>query len=134
MFAFRRGINMDQPGNTPSLSWSFFALLTLQLCTGFGGCSTLRQPSPFCPWRAEPETRKIKPMSARLHFPTVDDTRCQVCTPCEAAAVCKVRAIVRIDPGEPPIVNLERCYDCRLCLPACPYGALGYQQPGAGRV
>ena len=30
----------------------------------------------------------------------------------------------RIDPDEPPLLDIERCYDCRLCLPACPFGAV----------
>jgi Fe-S-cluster-containing hydrogenase component 2 len=25
---------------------------------------------------------------------------------------------------EPPYIDVERCYDCRLCIPACPFGAL----------
>ena len=54
----------------------------------------------------------------------IDDLRCQVCDPCQAAAVCKVHAILRIDPDEPPLLDIERCYDCRLCLPACPFGAV----------
>jgi len=35
-----------------------------------------------------------------------------------------VRAIVRIDDDEPPYIDIERCYDCRLCIPACPFEAL----------
>ncbi|MBI5841901.1 MAG: 4Fe-4S binding protein [Chloroflexi bacterium] len=49
---------------------------------------------------------------------------CQTCRPCLAADVCKVRAIMRIDDDEPPYIDIERCYDCRLCVPACPFGAL----------
>lgn len=49
---------------------------------------------------------------------------CQTCSPCLAAEVCKVRAIVRIDLDEPPYLDVERCYDCRLCIPACPFGAI----------
>ena len=49
---------------------------------------------------------------------------CRTCRRCLAAAVCKVRAIVQIDDDEPPYIDIERCYDCRLCIPACPFGAL----------
>jgi len=31
---------------------------------------------------------------------------------------------MRIDLDEPPYIDIERCYDCRLCIPACPFGAL----------
>jgi len=49
---------------------------------------------------------------------------CRACQPCLAADACKVRAIVRIDLDEPPYIDIERCYDCRLCIPACPFDAL----------
>jgi len=49
---------------------------------------------------------------------------CRACRCCLAAEVCKVRAIMRIDLDELPYIDIERCYDCRLCIPACPFGAL----------
>lgn len=54
----------------------------------------------------------------------IDDRICQICTPCLAAKACRVKAIFRPDAGEPPYLDLNRCYDCRLCLPACEYGAV----------
>ena len=54
----------------------------------------------------------------------VDDGLCQICPECLAAQACKVRAIVRYDSDEAPYLDVQRCYDCRLCLPACPFGAL----------
>ena len=54
----------------------------------------------------------------------IETETCQACRPCLAADVCKVRAILRIDDDEPPYIDIERCYDCRLCIPACPFGAL----------
>jgi Fe-S-cluster-containing hydrogenase component 2 len=54
----------------------------------------------------------------------IDDRLCQLCDPCLAAKACNVRAIVKIDPDEAPYVDIGRCYDCRLCLPACPYEAV----------
>ncbi len=49
---------------------------------------------------------------------------CRACRRCLAAEVCKVRAIVRVDADELPYIDIERCYDCRLCVPACPFEAL----------
>jgi Fe-S-cluster-containing hydrogenase component 2 len=57
----------------------------------------------------------------RLH---IDDDLCRACRKCLAARVCTVRAIVYLDPGEPPYVDVHRCYDCRLCLAACPFTAI----------
>jgi len=54
----------------------------------------------------------------------VQSENCRTCRHCLAAEVCKVRAIVRIDDDEPPYIDIERCYDCRLCIPACPFEAL----------
>ena len=49
---------------------------------------------------------------------------CRACRRCLAAEACKVRAIMRMDLDEPPYIDVERCYDCRLCIPACSFGAL----------
>lgn len=54
----------------------------------------------------------------------IDDERCRVCRKCLSEEVCKVRAIVRLDQEEPPYLDVSRCYDCRLCLPACPFEAV----------
>jgi Fe-S-cluster-containing hydrogenase component 2 len=54
----------------------------------------------------------------------INDAICQACTRCLAAEACKVRAIMRIDHDEPPFLAAERCYDCRLCVPVCPFGAI----------
>ncbi|MDO9300039.1 MAG: 4Fe-4S binding protein [Anaerolineales bacterium] len=49
---------------------------------------------------------------------------CRACRRCLAADVCKVRALMRMDIDEPPYIDVERCYDCRLCIPACPFEAI----------
>lgn len=54
----------------------------------------------------------------------VDDGRCQNCRPCLAQKVCEVKAILRIDPDEPPVIETHRCHGCRLCLLACPHEAI----------
>jgi Fe-S-cluster-containing hydrogenase component 2 len=56
--------------------------------------------------------------------PEIDFAVCQVCDPCEARPVCKTRAIVKIDTDEPPVIALERCSRCGLCVKACSYGAI----------
>jgi MinD superfamily P-loop ATPase len=56
--------------------------------------------------------------------PRVDATKCQACRKCPARKVCRVKAIVAIDPGEAPFVDGSLCYGCLVCLPACPFGAL----------
>lgn len=61
---------------------------------------------------------------AREIRPQIEPDNCRACRRCLASEVCKVRAIVRIDSDELPFLDIERCYDCRLCIGACPFGAL----------
>jgi MinD superfamily P-loop ATPase len=56
--------------------------------------------------------------------PAVDDGKCQTCRKCVARKVCRVKALVAIDPGEPPFVDASRCYGCLICIPACPFEAI----------
>ena len=53
-----------------------------------------------------------------------DPERCQACPDCLAAHSCKVRAIRRIDSDEAPFLEAGRCCGCRVCIPACPHGAI----------
>jgi Fe-S-cluster-containing hydrogenase component 2 len=68
--------------------------------------------------------------------PEIDFDACQVCDACEARRVCKTRAIVKIDWDEPPVIALERCSRCGLCVMACRFGAISIRMstptPGNG--
>jgi MinD superfamily P-loop ATPase len=57
-------------------------------------------------------------------IPHVVDALCQVCGKCVARDVCRSKAILRIDPDEPPFIDPNRCYGCRVCIAACPHGAI----------
>ena len=41
-----------------------------------------------------------------------------------ASEVCRVSALVRLDPDELPFIDVSRCYDCPLHIPDCPFGAI----------
>jgi MinD superfamily P-loop ATPase len=56
--------------------------------------------------------------------PQVMDDICRACKKCVARQVCRTKAILQIDPGEPPYIDSHRCYGCHLCIPACPHGAI----------
>lgn len=55
---------------------------------------------------------------------TIDETRCQVCGECLARQVCRGNAIRFIDRGEPPFLDLSRCWGCLVCVQTCPHGAV----------
>jgi MinD superfamily P-loop ATPase len=57
-------------------------------------------------------------------FPRVDDDRCRVCERCAAKSACRTKALMIVDPGEPPYVDGSRCQGCRVCVPACLFGAV----------
>ena len=57
-------------------------------------------------------------------IPRVDEGRCQACRACAARRVCRVKAIVAIDPGESPFIDGSLCYGCLVCVPACPHEAI----------
>lgn len=54
----------------------------------------------------------------------IDDERCHICRRCLAQRVCRVRAIVRIDTDETPVIDVHRCRGCRVCTLECPYDAI----------
>jgi Fe-S-cluster-containing hydrogenase component 2 len=64
----------------------------------------------------------------------INDDLCRTCGKCLAAKVCTVRAIVQLDPDEPPYIDLQRCYDCRLCLAACPFEAIFMMPEGQSEL
>lgn len=57
-------------------------------------------------------------------IPHVVDELCLACRKCLARTVCRSKAILQIDPDEPPFIDPSRCYGCQACIPACPQGAI----------
>ncbi|MBN1139706.1 MAG: 4Fe-4S binding protein [Anaerolineae bacterium] len=57
-------------------------------------------------------------------IPSVQDDLCRACPKCVAQKACRTKAIIRIDPGEPAFIDPSRCYGCRACILACPFGAI----------
>lgn len=57
-------------------------------------------------------------------IPHVVDALCTACRKCQARQVCRTKAILQLDPGEPPFIDPNLCYGCLACIPACPQGAI----------
>jgi len=66
--------------------------------------------------------------------PHVVDDLCNVCRKCLARSVCRTKAILQIDPGEPPFIDGNLCYGCLVCIPACPQGAIAVNNTGEPRA
>lgn len=61
--------------------------------------------------------------------PYVQDDLCLHCTICYAQKVCRVRALVRIEPDDAPFLDSARCNGCLRCILACPPRII--REPGA---
>lgn len=59
----------------------------------------------------------------------IDREVCQACQRCQALLACRPKAILQPDPGEPPYLEIERCRECQVCVPACPFGAVRKLSP-----
>ncbi|MHC4779687.1 MAG: 4Fe-4S dicluster domain-containing protein [Planctomycetota bacterium] len=64
-----------------------------------------------------------------LHLPVV----CRHCTSPPCAAACPVDALVRHGRTGAVVLDLIRCIGCRMCIRACPFGAM-VQEPAGGDV
>jgi carbon-monoxide dehydrogenase iron sulfur subunit len=51
---------------------------------------------------------------------------CQQCIDAPCLAVCPVKAISRDESLNRVQVNYDACIGCRMCVAACPFGAMGF--------
>ena len=61
-------------------------------------------------------------------IPHIDWNICQACESCQARSACTTRAIIQIDPGEVPYIELDRCTSCGKCILACICQAIDMSQ------
>jgi len=54
----------------------------------------------------------------------VDLDRCLTCKKCFAAEVCPVKAIFRVDPHGPAVVEQTACFACGDCVEKCSGNAI----------
>jgi Fe-S-cluster-containing hydrogenase component 2 len=59
--------------------------------------------------------------------------RCQHCEDAPCMAVCPRAAIYRDKELDRVLINQELCIGCKMCVSACPFGAMGYDAD-RGRV
>lgn len=95
-------------------------------CTGCGDCERacsdrqtgIRNPMRSC-------IRVIREFD--------DDTfylpmTCQQCEDPPCLAACPNEAIFRDDVPDRVVINHQKCVGCRMCVSACPFGAMGFDE------
>jgi len=58
--------------------------------------------------------------------------QCQHCDDAPCVAACPTGAVSRAGPDEPVLVDAARCIGCRMCVQACPFGAMTIGPDGKG--
>jgi Fe-S-cluster-containing hydrogenase component 2 len=71
---------------------------------------------------AKSAIRVVKRLRDGLNVPVI----CQQCEDPACANICSVQAISRDEETDAVVVDLERCVGCRMCMVACPFGAVAY--------
>ncbi len=95
-------------------------------CTGCGLCE------PTC---ALAHTRKKGPEKSRIRIIRGDDgdgfclpSTCQHCENPPCMAVCPEEAIYRDTELDRVMIEQSHCIGCRMCVSACPTGAMGFDE------
>ncbi len=77
---------------------------------------------------------EFAPTRARIRAtvrPQTGEARVMACFSCPDApciAACPEQAISRAGPRQPLTIDPQKCDGCQVCIPACPYGAMYYDQ------
>ena len=66
--------------------------------------------------------RLIRYVGAQLHLPVI----CRHCEDAPCIAVCPREAIFRDSAAGSVQIDYDRCISCKMCVTACPFGAMGF--------
>ncbi|MCX7702682.1 MAG: 4Fe-4S dicluster domain-containing protein [Planctomycetota bacterium] len=94
-----------------------------------GRCTGCRLCEMVCSVKNEGVTNPTKARIQVVKWDTEGTAIPVVCQQCEdapCAAVCPVSAISRDSATGALKINNEKCIRCRICVQACPFGAIGY--------
>jgi carbon-monoxide dehydrogenase iron sulfur subunit len=82
--------------------------------------------------------RAKTPPQSRVHVEPVGSfgmpLQCRHCEDAPCMAVCPTRAIYRHAPGEPVLLDGERCIGCKFCIQVCPFGVIDLSRDGKAMI
>ena len=92
-------------------------------CTGCGMCrmicSMVKEGRAHAPLS---RIRLIRHAGPHLHLPVI----CRHCEDAPCMSVCPQEAIFRDGDAGRVMVDFDRCISCKMCVAACPFGAMGF--------
>ncbi len=92
-------------------------------CTGCGMCrmicSMVKEGRAHAPLS---RIRLIHHARPHLHLPVI----CRHCEDAPCISVCPREAIYRDNDASRVMVDFDRCISCKMCVAACPFGAMGF--------
>ena len=74
------------------------------------------------------------PPAARVHVEALEGAsipvQCRHCEDAPCVSVCPREAIEKLGPGQPVVIDEEKCTGCKFCVAACPFGAVALRGDG----
>ena len=68
------------------------------------------------------------PPVARVYVEEIGGTgvplQCRHCEDAPCVSVCPRKAIEQLGPGQPVIIDAEKCTGCKFCVAVCPFGVV----------
>lgn len=92
-------------------------------CTGCGMCRLIcSMAKEGRAHAALSRVRLIRYASVQLHLPVV----CRHCEDAPCMTVCPRQAIYKDSAVDRVMIDYDRCISCKMCVAACPFGAMGF--------
>ena len=92
-------------------------------CTGCGlcrfVCSMVKEGRVHTPLS---RIGLLRHVMGRVHLPVI----CRHCEDAPCSAVCPREAIDRDEAAGRVMIDYDRCISCKMCVAACPFGAMGF--------